>query len=58
MAGSAAWWVASATAPYSHVVRYRRPTAAFAGNVDTLLDAPSDGIRWGLIVPSGARQAQ
>ena len=45
-------------APYSHVVRYRRPTAAFAGNVDTLLDAPSYGIRWVLIVPSGARQAQ
>ena len=44
--------------PYSHVVRYRRPTAAFAGNVDTLLDAPSYGIRWVLIVPSGARQAQ
>jgi hypothetical protein len=40
-------------APYSHVVRYRRPTAAFAGDVETLLDAPSYGLRWVLLVPSG-----
>ena len=44
-------------APYTHVVRYRRPTAAFAGDVETLLDAPSYGLRWVLIVPSGARPA-
>ena len=37
-------------APFSHVVRYRRATAAFAGEVDTLLDAPSYGSRWVLLV--------
>jgi hypothetical protein len=47
-------------APYSHVERYRRPTgtAAFAGNVEKLLDALSYGLRWPgvlIIVPSGAR---
>jgi hypothetical protein len=40
-------------APFSHIVRYRRPTAAFAGDVATLLDAPSYGIRWVLLSPAG-----
>ena len=44
-------------APYSHVVRYRRPTATFALDVETLLDAPSYGLRWVLLVPSGALPA-
>ena len=37
--------------PFSHVVRYRRPKAAFAGEVDTLLDSSSYGIRWVLLGP-------
>ena len=32
---------------------YRRPTAVFAGDVATLLDAPSYGIRWVLLSPAG-----
>ena len=54
------WWPAegwqlgrvarpSTQAPYSHVVRYRRPGASFTGNVDTLLDAGSYGTRWTLL---------
>ena len=41
-------------APFSHIVRYRRPTAAFAGDVATLLDAPSYGIRW--VLPLSCRR--
>ncbi len=45
-------------APYSHVVGYRRPAATFALDVETLLDAPSYGLRWVLLVPPGALPAQ
>ena len=34
---------------FSHVVRYRRPGAAFTGDVDTQLDAASYGTRWTLL---------
>ena len=34
------------TGGFSHVVRYRRPTSALHGAVDTLLDAASYGTRW------------
>ena len=40
--------------PFSHVVRYRRPEAAFAGEVDTLLDSASYGIRWVLLAAAGS----
>ena len=40
--------------PFSHVVRYRRPEAAFAGEVDTLLDSSSYGIRWVLLAAAGS----
>ena len=40
--------------PFSHVVRYRRPAATFAGDVDTLLDATSYGTRWVLLAPARA----
>jgi hypothetical protein len=40
--------------PFSHVVRYRRPAATFAGDVDTLLDASSYGTRWVLLAPARA----
>ena len=44
----------SKRAPFSHVVRYRRPAATFAGDVDTLLDTPSYGTRWVLLAPARA----
>jgi hypothetical protein len=44
-------------APFSHIVRYRRPTAAFAGDVPTLLDAPSYGARWVLLSAAAALPA-
>ena len=37
---------------FSHVVRYRRPTSALHGDVDTLLDAASYGSRWVLLAPA------
>jgi len=39
----------STQAPYSHVVRYRRPGAIFSGDVHTLLDAGSHGTRWNFL---------
>ena len=33
-------------APFTHVVGYRPPAAAFAGEVDTLLDPATYGSRW------------
>ena len=39
----------TARGPFSHVVRYRRPTASFTGDVDTLLDSSSYGRRWVLL---------
>ena len=33
-------------APFTHVVGYQTPTTAFAGEVDSLLDAASYGSRW------------
>ena len=39
---------------FSHVMRYRRPEAAFAGEVDTLLDSSSYGIRWVLLAATGS----
>ena len=33
-------------APFTHVVGYRTPTAAFAGEVHTLLDPATCGSRW------------
>jgi len=39
----------STQAPFSHVVRYSRASATFAGDVDTLLDTPSYGVRWVLM---------
>ena len=35
--------------PFTHVVTYRRPTTAFTGTVDTLLDSASYGHRWVLL---------
>ena len=40
--------------PFTHVVTYRRPTAAFTGTVDTLLDSASYGHRWVLLHPDRA----
>ena len=47
-------------APFTHVVGYQAPTAAFAGEVDTLLDPATyghdDGSRWVTltrVAPSG-----
>ena len=37
--------------PFTHVVGYRHPTAAFAGEVDSLLDEASSGSRWVALVP-------
>jgi len=36
----------SRKAPFTHVVGFRAPTAAFTGDVDALLDAASYGSRW------------
>ena len=33
-------------APFTHVVGYQTPTAAFAGEVDTLLDTTTYCLRW------------
>ena len=41
-------------APFTHVVRYRRPAAAFTGEVDTLLDPASYNVRWALLVTTSA----
>ena len=43
----------SRRAPFTHVVGYRHPTAAFAGAVDSLLDEASYGSRWVALVPRG-----
>ena len=43
-------------APFTHVVGYRPPAAAFAGEVDTLLDPATYGSRWVSLIrvaPSG-----
>ncbi len=47
-------WVArlAKQALFSHVVHYRRPIAAFTGDVDTLLDPASYNIRRVLLVPA------
>jgi len=44
----------SSRASFSHVVRYRRPSASFTGDVDTLLDSSSYGTRWVLLAPTRA----
>ena len=44
----------AARRPLTHVVTYRRPTAAFTGTVDTLLDSASYGQRWMLLLPDRA----
>ena len=38
-------------APFTHVVGYRTPTAAFAGEVDALLD-PATWVSLALVAPS------
>ena len=45
----------SRQAPFSHVVGYRLATAAFAGEVDSLLDEASYGSRWVALRPVPAR---
>ena len=43
-------------APFTHVVGYRTPTEAFAGEVDTLLDPATYCSRWvslTRVIPSG-----
>ena len=42
----------SRKAPFTHVVGYRFPPAAFTGEVDSLLDEASYGSRWVALVPS------
>ncbi len=39
-------------APFTHVVRYRRPDATFTGDVETLLDAASHDTHWVRLVRS------
>jgi hypothetical protein len=41
-------------APFTHVVRYRRPAAAFTGEFDTLLDTASYNVRWARLVTTSA----
>ena len=41
----------SRKAPFTHVVGYRSPPAAFTGEVDSLLDEASYGSRWVTLVP-------
>ena len=42
----------SRKAPFTHVVGYRFPAAAFTGEVDSLLDEASYGSRWVPLVPA------
>ena len=44
--------------PFSHVVRYRPPGAAIRGDVDSLLDLASYGIRWARLTPRGSPPLQ
>ena len=41
----------SRKAPFTHVVGYQLATAAFAGEVDSLLDETSYGARWVALAP-------
>ena len=41
--------------PFTHVVGYRLATAAFAGEVDSLLDEASYGSRWVALRPVPGR---